>query len=104
MATTATRVVTDNGNMVATFVDTAGGGTSKVVYTGDFPIKSVQRISGTGTYTVEGSNDGTTFGALGTAISAKGDGVIYPIPENPLYLRVTIAANAATVVIVGAKR
>jgi hypothetical protein len=104
MATSATRVTNDKGQMVATFVDTAGGGTSKIVYTGDFPIKSVQRISGTGTYTVEGSMDGTTFGALGTAISAKGDAAIYPIPENPLYLRVTIAAAAATVVISGAKR
>lgn len=89
------------GNRVATWVGDGAAGNGPGVYFGNTPIKSVQRISGTGTYTVEGSEDGSTWGALGTAISAINDAVVRPIPESPAFLRVVTAGAAATVIIVG---
>lgn len=101
MAVTVSVVRNNEGNRVATWVGDAGAGNGDGAYFGNTPIKSVQRISGTGTYTVEGSEDNSTWGALATAISAINDGVVRPIPESPAYLRVVTAGAAATVIIVG---
>lgn len=101
MAVSKTVTRDNDGTKIATWVDTAGGGTGTGIYMGDTPIKTVQRVSGAGTYTVTGSNDGVTYGALNTAISAIATDNVIPIPENPLYLKVDVAAAAATVVITG---
>jgi hypothetical protein len=101
MAVSKTVVRDAEGVVIATWTDTAGGGTGTGIYMGNTPIKSVQRTSGTGTYTVTGSNDGVTYGALNTAISAIATSNVIPIPENPLYLKVDVAAAAAVVVITG---
>ncbi len=102
MAVSLTSVINNRGQRVATWEDTAGGGTPAGAYLADFPDKTVQRISGTGTYTVEGSNDGETWGDVGTLVAVN-DNVPHLIEENPAYLRVEVAAAAATVIIVGSK-
>lgn len=101
MAVSKTSVRDNAGVKTVTWTDTAGGGTGTGAYMADTPIKSVQRVSGAGTYTVTGSNDGVTYGALNTAISAIATNNVIPIPENPLYLKVDVAAAAAVVIITG---
>lgn len=100
MATTLT-VDNDGNSQVAEYIDTAGGGTSKIAKFPGALALAVQRISGTGTYTVEGSLDGVKWGALPTALAAVNDDVIHVITGTPLYVRVVIAAAAATVRVVG---
>ncbi len=101
MAVTVQTSVSNNATQMARWTGDAGAGNGPGVMFGANSKKTVQRVSGAGTYTVEGSNDGVAWGALGTAISAVNDNVCRPIPENPLFLRVVTAAAAATVVIVG---
>lgn len=101
MAISVSTFVNNNGQKVATWVGDASAGTGDAVNFEGFTRLTVQRVSGTGTYTVEGSNDGVTFGALSTAIAAVADAAIKIIPDQPLQLRVITAAAAATVVIIG---
>jgi hypothetical protein len=101
MAVTASTSISNNGTQIARWAGDAGAGNGPGVMFGANSKKTVQRVSGAGTYTVEGSNDGVTWGALATTISAINDNNCRPIPENPLLLRVVTATAAATVVIVG---
>lgn len=102
MAVTQT-VVQDGDTLTATVVDDAGGGTAVALDLSGYPHKTVQRVSGTGTYTVTGSNDGSTFGALNTAISAIATTNVIPIPENAHFYKVAVSTAAATVVIHASK-
>lgn len=104
MAITAANLnVGNNGEGVVTVVADSGGGTSAGFDMSRWPVRGVQRVTGTGTYTVEGSMDGTNFGALPTAISGANDAAIRAVLGNPRFVRVTIASDAATVVLVGSR-
>jgi len=100
MATSLT-VVNEGFSSVATFVDTAGGGTSLIAKFPGALALTAQRISGSGTYTVEGSTDGAKWSALPTPLAAIATDAIQVITGAPFYVRVTVAAAAATVVITG---
>lgn len=90
----------DKGTLLATCTDTAGGGARMSINLGRFANRvSVQRTSGTGTYTVEGSNDGTNWGALSTAIAAKNDANMITIADAPKFIGISVAAAAAVVVV-----
>lgn len=94
----------NDGNDGKVTVETfAAAGEGVVQDWGGYAHRTAQRISGTGTYTVEGSNDGTTWGALPTAVSAIATGAITILAGNPRFLRITVASAAATVAIYGFK-
>lgn len=99
MAVTATMEIGNSGEAVATFVGDSSAGTSPAVYIAGRCSIGVQRVSGSGTYTVQGSMDGTKWGALPTAISAVDNDNLLAVTGNPRYVRVTTASAAATVVI-----
>lgn len=67
--------------------------------------KTVHKISGTGTGAIEGSNDGTNWGALhdpqGNALTAMANGAIELISENPRYIRAVAAGGTAVIAILG---
>ena len=102
MAVTNT-IENDGYEMLATIVDTAGGGTALAFKLPGAVSLSVQRISGSGTYTVTGSLDGAKFAALPTDLAAVNDDLIKVITGAPLYLKVAVAAAAATIVVRGVR-
>lgn len=102
MAVTQT-ITYDRDTVTATVTDDAGGGAAVALDLSGYPHKTVQRVSGTGTYTVTASNDGVTFGSLSTPIAAENSTDVNPVPENARFYKVAIAAAAATVVIHGSK-
>jgi hypothetical protein len=100
-------VLPDKTYMTATWTGETGNGIAT-----DFSRyhnrKNVQRLGGTGTVTVEGSNDGTNWIALNNtanptaAISlATGTNAAAGILEEPRYLRAVVAGGTATVTIIG---
>lgn len=71
----------------------------------NFPTKTIQ-ASGTGTVTIEGSNDGTNYVALkdtaGVAISlAAASNAISRCSDNPKFMRAVNAGGSSLVVIIG---
>lgn len=102
MAATLT-VDKDQNEIRATYVDTAGGGTALVAQFEGAVALSVQRVSGSGTYSVTGSLDGSKFGVLPTDIAAINDDLIKVITGSPRYVKVAIASAAATVVVRGVR-
>jgi hypothetical protein len=100
MAVTNTSEMLNRGVKVVTIVDDAGGGTAVAVDTAGWEYVTLQRSSGTGTYTVTGSADGTTYGALSTAISAANDTALRTLVDRPAFIKVAVAAAAATIKIV----
>lgn len=99
MAVTNTSFISNRGVKVATVVDTAGGGTAVAIDTEGYDLITVQRVSGSGTYTVTGSLNGTNFAALPTAVSAIATDVLTIVTGQPRQIKVAIAAAAATVVV-----
>lgn len=92
----------DTETQIATYVGDANAGDGPAVQMAPYVIGlTVQRVSGTGTYTVQGSQNGTTWGALSTAISAANDDNLRSIANAPRFLRVVTASAAATVIISG---
>lgn len=102
MAVTVT-VVKGPDKMIATWTGDASGGNGPGVDFSGYVNRAVQRISGTATLTVEGSNDNTTFGAHSTAISAANDAAIRTVADNPIYERVVLSAAVGVAVMVGHK-
>lgn len=100
MAVTNTSEILNRGQKVVTVVDSAGGGTAVAIDVAGWSKVTVQRVSGAGTFTVTGSNDGTTYGALSTAISAINDTALRTLVDYPQFIKVAVAAAAATVVVV----
>lgn len=94
----------DQDYAVAQWVgETGTGGAANM---GRWPRKTVQRLGGTGTVTVEGSMDGVNWIPLsdhaGTPISlATATNEANVILENTIFIRVVNAAGTATVVILG---
>lgn len=79
--------ITDTGMgvMVATWADLDAGDTGSPVLLPPYSEVSVQRTAGAGTIAMQGSNDGTTYGALGAGVAP--DGTIKRVAEHPLYIR-----------------
>lgn len=100
MAVTNTSEIHNRGVKVVSVIDDAGGGTAVSIDTAGWEYVTVQRVSGSGTYTVTGSADGTTFGALSTAIAAANDTALRTLVDRPLAIKIAIAAAAATVKVV----
>lgn len=98
MAVTSTKVAKD-GQVVATWTDDTGGGTGNVIDMDGSANRNVQRVSGAGTYSVFGSNDGVTFGSAFITDDMTDDVIV--IAQNPRFMRVDIAAADAEVIIVG---
>lgn len=95
--------LSEDGTTIATWSDLDVGDTGKPVRVANYRDVSVQRTAGAGTVTMEGSNDGTLYGAIGAGVSA--DGTIKGVPERPLYIRPSSAgAGNNTVVLVAAGR
>lgn len=92
-----TVVVQEDGTTIATWADVDAGDTGKPVMVAGHRELAVQRTAGAGTITMEGSNDGTLFGALGAGVSA--DGTIKRIAEHPLFLRPSAAAASNNTIV-----
>lgn len=90
-------VINENGVRVVTWADVDNGDTGRPVATGNYQDISVQRTAGAGTIAMEGSNDGTLFGALGTVVAP--DGTIKRIVERPLQLRPSVSAGDNSTVV-----
>jgi hypothetical protein len=100
MAVTVAVTIGTRGEQVAIWTSDAAGGNGPGVAFASFPIKTVQRTTGAGTSTVEGSNDNITFGALGAGVATVA-GECTAIPENPRFIRIVASAAAGTYTIVG---
>lgn len=92
-----TVVTREDGAKVATWADVDNGDTGAPILVGNAQHVSIQRTSGAGTVTMEGSNDGTLFGALGAGVVA--DGTIKAIAERPLFLRPNVTVSSDNVVV-----
>lgn len=97
MATSLAIDTDDYRATTALFTDTAGGGTALVMKVDKAYAVSVQRLSGSGTYTITGSLDGVLFGALPTALAAVNDDLVKVVTGNPRFIKIAVAAAAATV-------
>lgn len=104
MAATVTTTYPEPGIVAATWasLSTENGNGISCARWAD---KTVHKVSGTGTASIEGSNDGTNWGALhdaqGNALTAMANGTIELIAENPLHIRAVAAGGTAVVIIVG---
>lgn len=103
---TGSPVVDERGSLFVDWGSIPSGDTGKPFIFPEYPDKTIQRYAGTGTVTVEGSMDGTTYGALhdpqGVAISLA-DAAPVVIAENPRYIRVSVSGAAASVAVTGAR-
>lgn len=99
-------VINEDGVRVVDWGTVPSGDTGKKLLAGGWSW-TFQRVAGTGTVVVQGSNDGTTFGALhasaGGADISMGDAEPISPLERPLYLRPSVSANSADVIAVGVK-
>jgi len=104
MAATVTTTYPEPGLALATWgsLSTENGNAASVARWAD---KTVHIISGTGTGSVQGSNDGTNWGALhdpqGTALTTLAVGTIEMILENPLYIRINAATGTLVASVLG---
>lgn len=84
-------------------------GTGGAVNMARWSHKTVQRLAGTGTVTVEGSMDGVNWEPLKALGASPAIAISLPtatnamaaILENTIFIRVVVAAGTATVVILG---
>lgn len=97
----ATMVINENGTAVVTWANLDNGDTGAPVDVSRWPELSVQKTAGAGTIALQGSNDNSTWGALGAGIAP--DGTIKRVPEHPLYLRpsATVADDNTVVLVAG---
>ncbi|WP_457301569.1 hypothetical protein [Phyllobacterium sp. P5_D12] len=91
---------------------TAETGNGLAANVSEYPDKTVQRLAGTGTVTLEGSMDGTNWiglkdastAAPNTAISlATGTNTAAVVLEHTIFVRAVVAGGTATVMLVGTK-
>lgn len=94
---TPTSVTREDGMKVVTWGPLASGDTGAPVIVGPYFDISVQRTVGAGTCTMEGSNDGTLFGALGAGVVA--DGTIKQYLERPLFIRPNVTVSGGNTVV-----
>jgi len=109
-----TLTIQNDGVMVCTWASITENDTGRGAQMARFPDRTVQAIGDfttSGAISMEGSNDGTNWGALhdptGAAIVLTALTQIALIVENPLYVRPRASAGTAvsmTVIVVGAPR
>lgn len=97
MATSLAQNNDDYKDTTAVFTDTAGGGTALAMKVSKASQISVQRLSGSGTYTITGSLDGVKYGALPTALAAVNDDLPKIVTGNPRFILIAVASAAATI-------
>lgn len=94
---TPTNITREDGMKVITWGPLASGDTGAPVIVGNYFNMTVQRTVGAGTCTMEGSNDGSLFGALGAGLAA--DGTIKNFAERPLMIRPNVTVSSGNTVV-----
>lgn len=104
MAATVTTTYPEEGVVLSSWasLSTENGDSISIARWSD---KTVHIVSGTGTGSIQGSNDGSTWAALhdsqGNPLSAMAVGTITLIAENPRYIRAVAAGGTLVVSILG---
>lgn len=97
-------------NITVTWTAETGNGVAANVT--EYPNKSVQRLGGTGTVTLQGSNDGTNWIDLKDAATAlpntlitlaTGTNTCSKVVEHTAFVRAVVTGGTATVVLLGTK-
>lgn len=83
---------------IITWTGLANGDTGQPVRVGSFKTLTVQRTAGAGTIALEGSNDGTLYGAIGAGVAP--DGTVKTIPEGPLFIRPSATVSGGNTIVV----
>jgi len=100
MVVVGVSVVVESNTMLVTWAAAANGDTGKPVDVSMFPTLTVQATTGTiGTSTLQGSNDGVTWGAIGAGVTLAA-GVVTVVSANPKYVRPNFGAGATGAVVV----
>lgn len=101
MATAVVTAVVQDKRILATWAAESSGDVGQAVDVSLYMSIAVQCISGTiGTSTLQGSQDGVTFGAIGAGVTIPATNGVVIVAGPPKFVRPNVGASGAAAVIV----
>lgn len=96
------RVDTEDGvSAIVSWAAMANGDVGTAVYVGDLKDLAVQCTGGTiGTSTLQGSEDGATWGAIGAGLTIATSNQVSAVGMVPAYIRPSVGASGSGAIIV----